>query len=112
MFTLPRLFSIISHTAEENNPLFSKHPEFFDISNENNFHIEDDPEYKKLFNIIKAAFSQRRKKLSNSLSNNPALGVSRQEVADALLKMGGDEKARGEILTLEQFAELSDILQR
>ena len=67
---------------------------------------------KRLFEIVRTAFNQRRKTLSNSLSNNPSLGVSRQEVTDALLKMGVDEKARGEILTLEQFAELSDILQR
>lgn len=67
---------------------------------------------KRLFEMVRTAFNQRRKTLSNSLSNNPALGVSRQEVAEALLKMGVDEKARGEILTLEQFAELSDILQR
>lgn len=67
---------------------------------------------KRLFEIVRTAFNQRRKTLSNSLSNNPSLGVSRQEVADALLKMGVDEKARGEVLTLEQFAELSDILQR
>lgn len=66
----------------------------------------------RLFEIVRTAFNQRRKTLSNSLSNNPSLGVSRQEVADAFLKMGVDEKARGEILTLEQFAELSDILQR
>lgn len=67
---------------------------------------------KRLFEIVRTAFNQRRKTLSNSLSNNPSLGVSRQEVTDGLLKMGIDEKARGEILTLEQFAELSDILQR
>ncbi|MBQ8030795.1 MAG: 16S rRNA (adenine(1518)-N(6)/adenine(1519)-N(6))-dimethyltransferase RsmA [Butyrivibrio sp.] len=67
---------------------------------------------KRLFEIVRTAFNQRRKTLSNSLSNNPALRVSRQEVVDALVKMGVDEKARGEILTLEQFAELSDILQR
>ena len=64
-----------------------------------------------LFEIVRTSFNQRRKTLSNSLSNNPSLGVSRQEVQEALLKMGVDEKARGEILTLEQFAELSDILQ-
>ena len=67
---------------------------------------------KRLFEMVRTAFNQRRKTLSNSLSNNPTLGVSRQEVTDALIKMGVDEKARGEILTLEQFAELSDILQR
>ena len=67
---------------------------------------------KYMFEIIRTSFNQRRKTLSNSLSNNPVLRVSRQEVQDALVKMGIDEKARGEILSLEQFAQLSDILQR
>ena len=67
---------------------------------------------KYLFDIIRTAFNQRRKTLSNSLSGNPQLGVSRQQVQDALTEMGIDERARGEILTLEQFAKLSDILQR
>ena len=66
---------------------------------------------KYLFEIIRTSFNQRRKTLSNSLSNNPGLGVSRDKVTDALVKMGIDERARGETLTLEQFAELSDILQ-
>ena len=64
-----------------------------------------------LFEIIRTSFNQRRKTLSNSLSNNPLLGVSRDKVTAALVKMGINEKARGETLTLEQFAELSDILQ-
>nr|WP_297707638.1 16S rRNA (adenine(1518)-N(6)/adenine(1519)-N(6))-dimethyltransferase RsmA [uncultured Butyrivibrio sp.] len=67
---------------------------------------------KYMFEIIRTSFNQRRKTLSNSLSNNPVLRVSRQDVQDALVKMGIDEKARGEILSLEQFAQLSDILQR
>ena len=66
---------------------------------------------KYLFEIIRTSFNQRRKTLSNSLSNNPSLGVSRDKVTAALVKMGIDERARGETLTLEQFAELSDILQ-
>ncbi len=64
-----------------------------------------------LFEIIRTSFNQRRKTLSNSLSNNPSLEVSRDKVTAALVKMGINEKARGETLTLEQFAELSDILQ-
>ncbi|MBE5825312.1 MAG: 16S rRNA (adenine(1518)-N(6)/adenine(1519)-N(6))-dimethyltransferase RsmA [Butyrivibrio sp.] len=67
---------------------------------------------KYMFEIIRTSFNQRRKTLSNSLSNNPSIGVSRQQVQDALTKMGIDDKARGETLSLEQFAELSDILQR
>ncbi|MBO5994507.1 MAG: 16S rRNA (adenine(1518)-N(6)/adenine(1519)-N(6))-dimethyltransferase RsmA [Firmicutes bacterium] len=70
--------------------------------------VKDD---KYLFEIIRTSFNQRRKTLSNSLSNNAALGVSRDKVTAALVKMGIDERARGETLTLEQFAELSDILQ-
>ncbi len=66
---------------------------------------------KYLFEIIRTSFNQRRKTLSNSLSNNASLGVSRDKVGAALVKMGIDERARGETLTLEQFAELSDILQ-
>ncbi len=67
---------------------------------------------KYLFEIIRTAFNQRRKTLSNALSNNPALKVSRQQVQDTLVNMGLNEMARGETLSLEQFALLSDILQR
>ena len=66
---------------------------------------------KYMFEIIRTAFNLRRKTLSNALSNNASLGVSRQQVQDALVKMGMDDRARGETLSLEHFAELSDILQ-
>ena len=67
---------------------------------------------KYMFEIIRTAFNQRRKTLSNSLSNNPSLKATRQQVQDALTEINIDEKARGEILSLTQFARLSDILQR
>ena len=65
-----------------------------------------------MFEIIRTAFNQRRKTLSNALSNNPALKVSRDQVQGALENMGLNGMARGETLSLEQFALLSDILQR
>ncbi|WP_026513479.1 16S rRNA (adenine(1518)-N(6)/adenine(1519)-N(6))-dimethyltransferase RsmA [Butyrivibrio sp. LB2008] len=67
---------------------------------------------KYMFEIIRTAFNQRRKTLSNALSNNPSLKVTRQQVQDALTEINIDEKARGEVLSLTQFARLSDILQR
>lgn len=66
---------------------------------------------KFMFEIIRQSFNQRRKTIANSLSNNPSLHLSRQEVCSALINMGIDEKTRGETLSLEQFARLSDILQ-
>lgn len=68
-----------------------------------------DKEY--MFSLIKAAFLQRRKTLSNALKNESSLGLSRDEVVNALKKMGLPEDVRGERLSLEEFAELSDILK-
>lgn len=73
---------------------------------------------KKMFSMIRAAFNQRRKTLANALANgfvykgadgNPVT-VSRQDVYNALAKMGLGQTIRGEALCLEQFAELSDLL--
>ena len=68
-----------------------------------------DKEY--MFSLIKAAFLQRRKTLSNALKNESSLGFSRDEVVNALKKMGLPEDVRGERLSLEEFAGLSDILK-
>lgn len=65
---------------------------------------------KKMFALIRASFNQRRKTLANSLSNAPGLGLTRQRVTEVLEKMQLSPTIRGEALTLEQFAELSDRL--
>ncbi len=73
---------------------------------------------KKMFAIIRASFNQRRKTLANALSNGlsytnsegKCLHPSRQNVCDVLEKMGLSQTIRGEALTLEKFAELSDLL--
>ncbi|MBO4514637.1 MAG: 16S rRNA (adenine(1518)-N(6)/adenine(1519)-N(6))-dimethyltransferase RsmA [Lachnospiraceae bacterium] len=68
-----------------------------------------DAEY--MFALIRASFNQRRKTLSNGLSNAPELGLSREKVAKALETMGLSATVRGETLTLEQFAKLSNLLR-
>ena len=67
-----------------------------------------DREY--MFSLIKAAFSQRRKTLSNALKNDSSLGLSREDVTGALKELALSEDIRGERLSLEDFARLSDIL--
>ena len=64
----------------------------------------------KMFAIIRAAFNQRRKTLCNALGNAQGLGISREQAALALEKMGLPLAVRGEALTLEQFAELEKLL--
>lgn len=64
----------------------------------------------KMFKLIRATFNHRRKTLSNGLSTDPSLGLSREKVTEALEKMGLPVDIRGEKLDLAQFAELSDQL--
>ena len=64
----------------------------------------------KMFAIIKSAFGQRRKTLLNALSKSPYINIGKDSIKNALAEMGLDENIRGEKLSLEQFARLSDII--
>lgn len=77
----------------------------FNIRKEPLVKIENEREF---FKIIKASFSQRRKTLINGLSNS---GIcSKEEIKEVLNSMNLSEKIRGENLSIEQFAELTDKL--
>lgn len=66
---------------------------------------------KFMFRIIRASFNQRRKTLQNGLGNDAGLSVTKEETAMALEEMGLSQTIRGERLSLEQFAQLSNLLQ-
>lgn len=65
---------------------------------------------KLMFRIIRASFNQRRKTLANGLKNSPELDFSKEEIEAAILSLGKGASVRGEALTLEEFAQLSDKL--
>ena len=65
---------------------------------------------KLMFRLIRASFNQRRKTLANGLNNSPELHYSKEQIAEAIEKLGTSSSVRGEALTLEQFARLADIL--
>ncbi|MBQ7067442.1 MAG: 16S rRNA (adenine(1518)-N(6)/adenine(1519)-N(6))-dimethyltransferase RsmA [Lachnospiraceae bacterium] len=64
-----------------------------------------------LFAIIRASFNQRRKTLLNGLTNAGNLNVTKEQILEALEKMKLSPSIRGETLTLEQFAQLSNLLK-
>lgn len=66
--------------------------------------VEDE---KLLFKIIKLAFMQRRKTLVNALSNGN-LFESKEQIYKMLKELEINEKIRGEALTLEQYAEITN----
>ena len=62
---------------------------------------------KLFFRVVKAAFGQRRKTLSNALKG---AGFLKDEVQEALEQAGIEAARRGETLSLEEFAQLADAL--
>lgn len=61
-----------------------------------------------LFQIIRASFNQRRKTLVNGLSNAAVLDIPKEVIIEAIKELGKGESIRGEALTLEEFAQLSN----
>lgn len=77
--------------------------------------VRDEKKYKvsdeeMFFKIVKASFGQRRKTLLNSLSSMGIL--SKDEIKEVLNESGIDEKRRGETLSLDEFALLSNIMYK
>ena len=62
-----------------------------------------------MFKIIRASFNQRRKTMLNSVGNS-GIGITKEALTNALETMGLPLTIRGEALTLEQFAQLSNLL--
>ena len=67
---------------------------------------------KLMFRLIRASFNQRRKTMLNSLNNSPELSFSKEQIGEALEAVGLKSNIRGEALTLEQFAALSNAFER
>ena len=65
---------------------------------------------KLMFRIIRASFNQRRKTLANGLKNSPELDFTKEEIETAIETLGKGASVRGEALTLEEFARLSNAL--
>lgn len=63
-----------------------------------------------MFSLIRASFNQRRKTLQNGICNYEKLSYTKEQVAHALESIGLPVSVRGEKLSLNEFAALSDTL--
>ena len=66
---------------------------------------------KQMFALIRASFQQRRKTLANGLDHFPGISFSKEEIQEKIRLLGLPVNVRGETLTLEQFAALSDAME-
>ena len=67
---------------------------------------------KLMFRIIRASFNQRRKTLANGLKNAADLDIPKELIAESIESLGHGPSVRGEALTLEEFAALSNYISR
>ena len=67
---------------------------------------------KLMFSLIRASFNQRRKTLANGLNNAPDIHLSKEAIQESIAELGVPAGIRGEALTLEQFATLSNIIAK
>ena len=66
---------------------------------------------KLMFKIIKQAFMQRRKTLVNALSNMDIF-KSKEEIIRMLEDLNINTKVRGEALTIEQYAQITNYVEK
>lgn len=79
------------------------------ILEEPRIHVENESFF---FQVVRAAFAQRRKTLLNALYHyfQKEISLSKEEIVSCFKVMGLEEKIRGETLTIEQLGTLSDLL--
>ena len=65
---------------------------------------------KLMFRLIRASFNQRRKTLANGLKNAPDILLEKEEIEAVITELGKPLTIRGEALTLEEFATLSELV--
>ena len=69
-------------------------------------HIYPDPAL--FFRVVRAGFGQKRKQLQNALANG--LRINRDQALDALSNAGVDPQCRAQVLTLQDWVDLTDSL--
>lgn len=104
-YTEPKNIRLVDNTCFIPEPEVQSEVISLKIRKELPIHLKSE---EKFFKVIKASFMQRRKTFVNAISNS---GIAEKEKIVSILKqMQIDERVRGESLTMEQFAKISDAL--
>ena len=72
--------------------------------------VVDVDDEKLMFKVIRASFNQRRKTLANGLNNYGGINLTKEQIQESIEELGVPVNVRGEALSLEQFAKLSNII--
>jgi 16S rRNA (adenine1518-N6/adenine1519-N6)-dimethyltransferase len=81
----------------------------FDFLQKPRVEIKDEAIFRK---VVKASFGHRRKTLKNALKNFGLFNSKARDIEAHFRRAGIDPTRRGETLTLEEFAVLSEVISR
>ena len=104
-FSEPKLLFNVSRGSFMPAPNVDSSVIRLDIGAQESFAVEDERQF---FRVVKAAFGQRRKQLANALS--AGLGITKEQVGDAMNQAGLRPTARAEELKMEDFTALANTL--
>ncbi|WP_018305685.1 16S rRNA (adenine(1518)-N(6)/adenine(1519)-N(6))-dimethyltransferase RsmA [Desulfitobacterium hafniense] len=113
------ILSIAAQVSAQGEKLFEVPPQAFwpapkVTSAVVRFELRSYPEFrvkeKDFFRVVKAAFSQRRKTLGNSLAGG--LGLPKQQIGEILAAAGVDEQRRAETLSIDEFQAVTEAVMK
>ena len=104
-YSMPSKVHIVPATVFYPKPKVNSMIIRLDIMEKPRIKVDDE---KVFFEIVRASFQQRRKRIINSLANYFQGKIDKVEIENILEKTGIDKSLRGETLTLEEFAKLSN----
>lgn len=107
-YTIPKKVFEVPNTAFIPEPKVNSAVINLQVLEKPKVEVQDE---KKLFEVIKTAFMQKRKTLVNTLANSGKYG-SKEQIYNMLINLKIDSKIRPEKLTLEEFAEISKNLKQ
>ncbi|MBM7582400.1 16S rRNA (adenine1518-N6/adenine1519-N6)-dimethyltransferase [Caldicoprobacter guelmensis] len=70
----------------------------------------DVQDHRLFFKVVRAAFNQRRKTIINALTALELKGISKEKLYDVLDRCSIDPRRRGEDLTIQQYADIANVL--
>ena len=103
-YAIPELITPVSSSSFIPRPKVDSSVIKLKIADAPRVKVDDE---KLFFRVVRGAFGKRRKMLPNALS---AGGFDKEKIVDLLNQMGLDPKQRGETLSIQEFAALSNLL--
>ena len=76
---------------------------------EKEFKIEDKDLF---FEVVKKSFSERRKKVTNSLANTGIKELTKEEICEIIKEVGISENARAEDISIVEYVEMSNLFYK